>query len=433
MEKLLILGVNTRPLVNSALKLNYKVYSGSYFKTYDFKEPYMEKHILNQQANKSSGYFEDNYSYEKILELYEDDVYNEVDNIILYTGISPNNIPNYLRKKILGNKYTKDFENKYKFYKKIKKIKKSLEIKQPKNQNNENIKFCIPKTFKANDIHEAFEIANQHNCIEFITKPIEGSGGYGVNYLNTLTSIRVNNSDNISGFETKFENPFILQEYIKGINVSSSVLSTGKVAKTIFSSYNNANNNFIYNGNITPYDNINISTELASICENIISKFNLIGSNGIDMIIEDNTNNNNCNTNTNTANNSEKENIYIIEVNPRIQGSYECGEKVLGINMLEGHIKACNGEIIPFNPPNGTSIKEIVYSNSRIKIDSTISNIADINNTNNIINDIPYPNTIIEKNQPVATIISYENTLKKSENIIKLAKKEINRYIQNIE
>ncbi|MGL6298280.1 MAG: ATP-grasp domain-containing protein, partial [Methanobacteriaceae archaeon] len=243
MEKLLILGVNTRPLVNSALKLNYKVYSGSYFKTYDFKEPHIEKHVLNQQGNKSSGYFENNYSYQKILELYEDDVYGEVDNIILYTGISPNNLPNHLRKKILGNKDTKDIENKYKFYKKIKKIKKNLETKQTanneNNENNENIKFCIPKTFKASDILEAVEIANQHNHLQFIAKPIEGSGGYGVNYLNNLASIGVNSSDNISGFETGFENPFILQEYIKGINVSSSVLSTGKIAKTIFSSYNN--------------------------------------------------------------------------------------------------------------------------------------------------------------------------------------------------
>ncbi|MGL4670430.1 MAG: ATP-grasp domain-containing protein [Methanobacteriaceae archaeon] len=498
MKKLLILGVNTRPLVNSALKLNYKTYSGSYFKPYDFKEPYMEKHIINQKADETCGYFEDNYSYDKVLELYESNVYNDIDHIILYTGISPNNLPKNIRKKILGNKDTKDIENKYTFHKKLRKLKK---IKNKSNTNNENVNFCIPKTFKANDVYDAIEIANQHNNLQFIVKPIEGSGGYGVNYLNNLIGNSLNHSDDSNGKFTNiknkvnrinsstFENPFILQEYIKGVNVSSSILSTGKVAKSIFCSYNNSNNananGFIYQGNTTPYDNLPISSKLASISENIISIFNLIGSNGVDMIISNNKDNNNNNNNGNNSNNTDNtdnynntancENIYIIEVNPRIQGSYECGEQILGINMLEAHIKACYGEIIRIPKANGVCIKEIIYSNSRIKVNDNIinmissnsdsrsssdsnsdiscnskgnrssksnvdnlnnisdDNIGNIDNINNIINDIPYPNTIIEKNQPVATIISHKKTLNAAKDSIELGRKKINSFIQNIE
>ena len=40
MENLLLMGIDTRPMVNSALKLDYKTFSISYFKTVDFKVPY---------------------------------------------------------------------------------------------------------------------------------------------------------------------------------------------------------------------------------------------------------------------------------------------------------------------------------------------------------------------------------------------------------
>ena len=42
MDNLLLMGIDTRPMVNSALKLDYKIFSISYFKTVDFKVPYRE-------------------------------------------------------------------------------------------------------------------------------------------------------------------------------------------------------------------------------------------------------------------------------------------------------------------------------------------------------------------------------------------------------
>ena len=72
MENLLLMGIDTRPMVNSALKLDYKTFSISYFKTVDFKMPYMEKHVLDQESVISCGRFEENYSPEKLLELSKD-------------------------------------------------------------------------------------------------------------------------------------------------------------------------------------------------------------------------------------------------------------------------------------------------------------------------------------------------------------------------
>ena len=67
MENLLLMGIDTRPMVNSALKLDYKTFSISYFKTVDFKVPYAEKHVLDQESVISCGRFEENYSPDKLL------------------------------------------------------------------------------------------------------------------------------------------------------------------------------------------------------------------------------------------------------------------------------------------------------------------------------------------------------------------------------
>ena len=122
MENLLLMGIDTRPMVNSALKLDYKTFSISYFKTVDFKVPYAEKHVLDQESVISCGRFEENYSPEKLLELSKDFLLqnndeNEIDKIVLTTGINAKNFSGKFRKfrKIVrGNKNTECVENKFK-------------------------------------------------------------------------------------------------------------------------------------------------------------------------------------------------------------------------------------------------------------------------------------------------------------------------------
>ena len=245
MEKLLILGINTRAIVNSALKLDYLTFSGSYFSTLDFKVPYLEKHILKQKSGKSCRYFETNYSYEKLLEISKE-MMDEVDHIILSTGISPTNFRGEFKKykrKIIGNENTNNVEDKYKFYKKIKN------------------KFSTPKTFKLSheDMSEAMEIAKQYDDKEFIIKPLQGSGGYGVKYLNHDRNNEVKAIDSKNQHHNQ-DLEFIVQEFIHGPNISSSVLGSKNEAKAIINSRMltktdfGIKNSFKYCGNIAPLD-----------------------------------------------------------------------------------------------------------------------------------------------------------------------------------
>lgn len=438
MENLLIMGINTRPMVNSALKLDYRTFSLSYFKTVDFKMPYAEKHLLEQESLISCGKFEDNYSPYKLLELSKDFLYgrtseinnlrnSEIDKIVLTTGINLNDFCGKFKKfkKIVrGNKNTNDVDNKFRFYKKLKN------------------KFNIPLTFQPSDVDETCEILKEYTNNQFILKPIQGRGGLGIFILNNESSNKIKHLNEVC--ENISLEDYMLQEYIEGINLSSSVLSSHSDRKNLINSrlINESDlgkNSFEYSGNILPLDensfkmfnnvqrninskaktnsktktnskniinpNINIdelNDEMKDTSEDLIKEFKLIGSNGVDYILDKNGE------------------LKIIEVNPRLQGTYELVEEVMNINLLDAHIKACEGELIDIPQVNKYSIKKIIYARKQVSI-------GDLNIPN--VRDIPFKGVKIENNQPLVTIISSNKNLNTAINYLKIAEKEVYKNI----
>lgn len=411
MENLLIMGIDTRPMVNSALKLDYKTFSISYFKTVDFKMPYMEKHVLDQESVISCGRFEENYSPEKLLELSKDFLFQNydgdgIDKIVLTTGINAKNFSGEFknfRKIVRGNKNTESVDNKFKFYNKLKN------------------KFDVPLTFQPSDIGELNEILQQHNNNQFILKPLQGSGGLGI-FLLDNESLSENNNGNQILENISYEN-YILQEYIDGINLSSSVLSSHDEEKNLINSrliseHDLGNDTFEYCGNILPLDENSLqmfhgnrtdiridelNKEMKNISEDLIHEFNLVGSNGVDYVLDNDGQ------------------LKIIEINPRFQGTYELVENVLGINLLEAHIRACEGELIEVPNAGPYSVKKIIYARKQV-------NIGDLNIPN--VFDVPYQGVKIEKDQPLVTIITCDDDLEKAVNDVKIAEEEV---YENIE
>ena len=382
MEKLLLIGIDTRSMLNSALKLNYKIYSTSYFSTSDTPQIKNQKIILNEIENQSCGVFEDQFNSENLLKISREYL-DEVDYIIPITGVSPSDFSKKYRKKILGTSEVKNIEDKYKFYKKIKD------------------EFLTPLTFNIT-IDEALEISENYTDIQFILKPLQGSGGYNINLLNNDSDIQFN------------DGKYILQEYIQGVNVSSSVLASKNDAKTIMNTRLltendiGIDNSFVYVGNILPLDSKTILADVNDIdkvnntmnetSESLAHKFNLIGSNGIDYILNE-------------------KGLYIIEINPRIQGTFECVEKSLNINMLEAHIRACQGEIMDIPKPKYYAYKKIIYSPTRMKYEK-----IDLDN----IYDLPHIGSITEKSEPLLTIIDKDTDFEKLYEKVELASKKVN-------
>ena len=406
MENLLLMGIDTRPMVNSALKLDYKTFSISYFKTVDFKVPYAEKHVLDQESVISCGRFEENYSPDKLLELSKDFLFqnhdeDEIDKIVLTTGINAKNFSGEFkkfRKIVRSNKNTECVENKFKFYNKLKN------------------KFNVPLTFQPSDVWELNEILQQYTNNQFILKPIQGSGGLGIFLLNNESCDELKQVNEICQ-NISLEN-YILQEHIEGTNVSSSVLSSHDDIKNLINSrliteHDLGNDSYEYSGNILPLDENSfkmfngyrteidadeLNDEMRNTSEDLIKEFDLIGSNGVDYILDKNGE------------------LKVIEINPRFQGTYELVENSLGINLLDAHIKACEGEIIDIPNPKQYSIKKIIYARKQV-------NIGNLNIPN--VYDIPYEGVKIEKDQPLVTIISSNEDLKTAINDAKIAEDKV--------
>ena len=402
MENLLLMGIDTRPMVNSALKLDYKTFSISYFKTVDFKVPYAEKHVLDQESAISCGRFEENYSPDKLLELSKDFLLqnndeNEIDKIVLTTGINAKNFSGEFkkfRKIVRGNKNTECVENKFKFYNKLKN------------------KFNVPLTFQPSDVWELNEILQQYTNNQFILKPIQGSGGLGIFLLNNESCDELKQVNEICQ-NISLEN-YILQEYIV---LSSQNDRKNLINSRLITEHDLGNESYEYSGNILPLDEnsfrmfndnqteINadeLNDEMKDTSEDLIKQFNLIGSNGVDYILD------------------KDGKLKIIEINPRFQGTYELVENSLDINLLDAHIKACEGEIIDIPNPSQYSIKKIIYARKQV-------NIGNLNIPN--VYDIPYEGVKIEKDQPLVTIISSNENLKTAIDDAKIAEDEVYKNI----
>lgn len=389
MEKLLLIGINTRSMIESGLKLNYTIYSTSYFSTSDVPSIENQKIILDESINPDCGVFEDKFSSENILNVSKDYL-DEVDYIIPISGISPNDFEKKHQKKILGNKDISKVEDKYRFYKEIR---------------NE---FLTPETFYVNDVDEAVEIQKNNPEVQYIAKPLKGSGGYNTNLLNHQSQLQLNCDEKL-----------IVQEYIEGINLSSSVLASENEAENIVNSRLltqhdfEKNNQFKYVGNILPLTEKSIlapvkntdaiNREMADTSEKLIRKFELIGSNGVDFILN-------------------KNGLYVIEINPRIQGTFECVQQALGINMLEAHIKACQNEIIAIDKAKYYSYKKIIYSPKTVKYEK-----IDLNN----LYDMPHLGSITQKDEPLLTIIDKDKDFDKLYEKVESSSQTVNKLANN--
>ena len=356
MKKILVVGTNTRPVACSAKKMGNTVYSVDYFCTSDLVKcsDYL-RCILSQLPYETCGNYAEKYD-SNLLHEYAYEVVDDVDYIFCSSGAVPEKFP---ESKIIGNKKIGHVEDKYKLYKSLKK------------------KFNVPETFLISSYQEASQIVDSNPDKKFIIKPVIGAGGKDIRRFEETTE----NSD---------FSRFMLQEVIEGESISASVLSTKEEAKTILTSMQLIGDSwlgqpdeFAYCGNIAPHKD---DPKIKKLAEDVIMELSLVGSNGVDMI-------------------DTGDEIYVIEANPRFQGTLECAEEVLGINMFDAHFKASIGTLIDVPKPKGYAVKMVVFAKWR-------SIAGDLNFEG--VYDIPEKNVIIEKDEPAATVVESGKTLEEA-------------------
>lgn len=384
MENVLVIGANTRPMACSLKNMRYNVYSVDYFGCQDINQCVTDKKsFLSQKPFNSCGYFSQQFDSQKLVNMAEEYI-ELVDFIVCCSGVSPLKFPKH---KLIGNRDVTDIENKYKLYKRLSKKFEGI--------------FELPETYLVTDLQEAIEIDAASNK-NFLLKPLVGSGGLGIrNFDPTDQDVEIHD--------------VVLQEIVEGDDISASVLSSGDETTTILTSQQLIGKSWLgqreiygYCGNIAPYTekfdankNINKQKDFKEVAEDVVKDLKLIGSNGVDLKINNG-------------------NIYLIEVNPRPQGTFEVAELSLGINMAEAHIHACEGDLNNIPRPQKFATKMIIHAKYR----SLVGNL-DLKD----LNDIPGSEVIIEKGEPVATVLTSGKLL---ENTIFSAKKIVSNVYQDL-
>jgi predicted ATP-grasp superfamily ATP-dependent carboligase len=122
---------------------------------------------------------------------------------------------------------------------------------------------------------------------------------------------------------------WLVQEYIEGNPVSCTTISNGKESEVISinrqiigDKYLNAPKEFMYCGNVVPAKVFEVEKKLiVDISLRLSTELGLEGINGFDFVLNNHY-------------------PYLMEINPRIPGSFRASEEAMNINLSDLHIKS---------------------------------------------------------------------------------------------
>jgi hypothetical protein len=205
-----------------------------------------------------------------------------------------------------------------------------------------------------------------------VLKPVRGGGG---------EEIRIFNG-------SKPRN-FLIQRLIEGFSCSASVI-VGKEAKVIALNEILAGwsemgaRGFRYCGNITPFvAEKELKRKLIRLAEEACGLFKLSGSVGVDFVVE-----------------KKSMEPYILEINPRFQGSLDSIEWSTDVNVFDLHVRSVEGKELPESLKfRRFAIRAVSFAKSKLEIRKDLAG-------NPFFADVPLKGSIYEKDQPLVSILA---------------------------
>jgi len=369
----LVIGLDVVSLASSARKAGYKVYAVDYFGDQDLKHlSHKTRSIIKQRAGETCGRLNTNFNPEALLHLTKNLLKSsEIDAALLSSGLEDS--PEVLSElndlvPILGNspEVIQKVRNKKEFFHEL-----------------ERVGIPHPETELAENFEEAREKSKDFG-FPVVVKPFKGFGGAGVREAQNAQELK-------KAFRgaSLFDKKVLIQESISGAAASASLISS--IDRAIVLTLNEQllgirqvgqREPFGYCGNVVPLSvTETVKDACKSIAEEVVLHFGLVGSNGIDLMI------------------SEEGVPYVIEVNPRFQGTLECVERVLRTNIVRAHVEACVQGILP------TSMKKTSLSCVRLILFALKRSIAPDLTTFREVRDIPLPGVIVEEGEPLCSVV----------------------------
>jgi len=370
----LVVGIDTVSVAKSAKEAGYRIYAADYFGDIDLRRICSGfAAIIKQKRGKSCGKIESKLRPEAFLEMTKSLLErHEIDAILLSSGLDDffdvlhglnDLIP------ILGNssEVIERVRRKPGFFEELK-----------------SLRIAHPETIIVKDVDEAKAAAAEIRY-PVVIKPIRGFGGAGIR--TAQDSKQIERAFLEASLVSK---DLLVQEFINGVHTSMSFLGAEKNVKILTINEQMLGLRFLfqqepfgYCGNIVPLHFANsILGSCKRVTEKISSHFGLKGSNGIDLVI------------------SGDGTPYVMEVNPRFQGTLECVERVLGMNLVKSHIDACLYDSLPTIRERISTFctRLILYAPERI-VAPDLTVFPDVR-------DVPLPGAIIEKREPLCSIIT---------------------------
>jgi len=236
----------------------------------------------------------------------------------------------------------------------------------------ESFGYPVPRHFQVDD----------NLTFPVILKPTQGAGGF----KNILVKDKQRLLRSIEQYHENGWDDFIVEEFIRGIDASASILSTGKRALTLAINeqliglkHLGPMRRFSFCGSVTPL-RTTYADDIERISNAIATDLGLVGTNGIDFIIGPNG-------------------PVVIEINPRFQGTLDTIEAAIGINLVDAHIRSCQGELV-FPAPYSRFACRMIYFAEQ---DFRVTKVFDGPN----YMDVPNEGTYIERAKPVISAIAY--------------------------
>ena len=368
-----MIGVDVVSLAVSAKKAGYQVYAVDFFGDQDLKYVSRKsRSIIKQGSGRTCGQIGSDFNPKTLLQLAKELLReNTIDAALLSSGLDDSLdvlfelndlIP------ILGNhpNVIKETRDKMRFFQELKR----LGIPYPETAIVENYKDAREKS---KDI-----------SYPVLVKPSKGFGGIGIRKAQNTKDLEQAFRD-----ASPFDENVLIQKYISGTPASASLISSTNGATTLTLNEQllgvdkvSQREPFGYCGNVGPLVPTRaVTDECKDIVERIAMRFGLVGSNGIDLVI------------------SNEGIPYVVEVNPRFQGTLECVERVIEINIVKAHVKACLEGTLP-NIAKKTSIfctRLILFAPQR----SIVPDLTAFEE----IRDVPLPGVIVEKGEPVCSVV----------------------------
>jgi len=253
-----------------------------------------------------------------------------------------------------------------------------------------------------NEIKFPAKISNTDNDYDSVMlKNPNMSGGLGVKRIKKED---IKNYEKNVFFQEHIEGPTYSILFLSNSNKKFSIVGVNQIFNK-----KTPSSQFCFSGALA---NIKLADNIIEILNDIINffikEYNLIGLNGIDFILSDN--------------------IYFLELNPRITQTCFMYDKAFSNGYVDAHIESDLSNDLPSvkNNNNEYICFETLFSNSSFVFNCELENY-------NFISNIPQINTRIEVGQPICTINVTSDSEKKAKKILSDNISLIKHKLKNVE